>query len=72
MCPEPAIAPQGSRVKILKDRAPVTSLLAPARFGPSQLVTVDLILRPERPIPTLLTLLAEVHELTRLGAELAG
>ena len=47
-------------------------LTAGPYVGRMRFSKVDIVLRPKRPMPSLLTLLAEVHELTDLVPELAG
>ncbi|MCH7727552.1 MAG: hypothetical protein IH991_13865 [Planctomycetes bacterium] len=49
-----------------------TKVTAGPFVGRLRLGSCDVVLRPKRPIPSLLTLLAEVHELTHLVPELAG
>jgi len=50
----------------------MTRLTASSFVGRLRLGSVDLLLRPKLPIPSLLTILAEVHELPRLRPESVG
>lgn len=49
-----------------------TRLKAGAYVGRLRLGSIDLVVKPKLPIPSLLTMLAEAHELTRLIPQFAG
>lgn len=63
---------QGKLVTVQPLPGGLTRLTASSFVGRLRLGSIDIVVKPKVPIPSLLTMLAEVHELTRLLPQFAG